>query len=105
MGCEDIIIENCDTCYETSRVECTAISFTVGLTGTYQLNIIDKFNKLYTQEVISANSFTIDQTLLPDGFFNKYAGVFELYLTNGSGFTVPLTISAIEYNCIILIIA
>jgi hypothetical protein len=100
--CYDDIEENCDTCYETSIEECEDLIFTVGLTGTYNLNIVDKFSKIYTQEITASDSFEIDKDELPDGYFNKYAGAFELYLTNGSGFTVPLTIEEDEYNCIIL---
>lgn len=100
----DEITENCDICYESTIVECTAISFAVGLSGAYNLNILDKFSKLYVNEIIVSGSFTIDQTLFPKGFFNKNAGAFELYLTSGSGFTIPMTINSKQYNCIILTI-
>ncbi len=103
--CYDDIEENCDRCYEAEAVQCTALTFDVGISGTYYLNIVDKFSKIYTQQIdIVAGEFTIDQTVLPSSFFNIYAGAFELYIVNASGFTVPLTIGIYEYNCIILTI-
>jgi hypothetical protein len=108
--CDDIITLTCDTCYELENEWCAVINVNPGLTPAtdYYLQIIDKFSKRRTQAVAieSDGSFTVDQSLLPNGFFNPYAGKFELYLSTNSAGTdyVDLTFSATVYSCIILTI-
>lgn len=106
--CVDIT-ENCDTCYELTFEDCAAITvapsnLTPG--NNYRLFIVDKFQKRYNQIVTIAGdgSFTIDVAQLPNGFFNKYAGKFEIFLSTtdtGTDYDVPLVFATISYNCIL----
>lgn len=106
--CDDIIELTCDTCYEVENEWCDPININPGLTpaATYYLQLIDKFSKRYTQQVtIEADgSFTIDQSVFRDGFFNPYAGKFELYLSTTSAGTdyVDMTFISTVYVCILL---
>lgn len=101
---------SCDSCYEISKEYCGAININPGLVPAtnYYLNIVDKFAVRHVQEIIvnGNGSFDVDTDVLPDDFFNPYAGKFELYLTTDEDGEdrVDLIFSATDYTCIILTI-
>lgn len=105
--CDIDIDVNCDECYEVSRAD-NDLNFIYGLTPStqYYLWVIDKFRNVYRNLFTSGvdGSFDITLSNYPNGMFNKYAGVFELFISTDmdGADVVPLTIYATEYNCILL---
>jgi hypothetical protein len=111
LYCQEEVELNCDSCYEITKEYCDPISINPGVAPGYDafyLQIIDKFIVRRTQEITLEmdGSFTIDETLLPDDFFNPYAGKFELYLSvdEEGELKIPMNFSEVVYNCIILTI-
>ncbi len=110
LYCQEEVVLNCDSCYEITKEYCETITIDPGVAPGYEefyLHIIDKFITKRTQPIeLIDGSFTIDETLLPDDFFNPYAGKFELYLSvDESGEPIiPMTFNEDTYNCIILTI-
>jgi len=108
MYCQESVELTRDTCYELSKEVCGPININPGLTpaDSYYLQIIDKFVTRYTQQVVIKDdgSFDVDTTLLPDGYFNQYAGKFELYLSTSSEGTdyIDMTFEEEVYKCVIL---
>ncbi len=110
LYCQESIGLTCDVCYELTKEVCDPINVNPGLMpgDAFYLQIIDKFIARYTQ-VVTINmdgSFDIDFTLLPSGFFNQFAGKFELYLSTtleGTDY-VDMTLNSEVYKCIILTI-
>lgn len=107
LFCQDGRELNCDSCLELSYEFCSPISVQTDLTpaNIFFLNIIDKFNNRYVQEVTINldGTFDIDMTLLPENYFNPYGGKFEIYLS-----TTDEGLDYIEfkpsYNCAIITI-
>lgn len=107
--CQEEREESCDSCYEITVNYCDNIVINPGIAPGYDsvyLQIIDKFLIRKSQLIeIGIYGFTIDTSVLPDDFFNPYAGKFELYLsTDVDGLIViPMNFDDV-YNCIILTI-
>jgi hypothetical protein len=112
MICQEERDLTCDSCYELSIDHCDPVTINAGLIpvgyATVYLQIVDRFEARRTQEITIGvdGEFTVDETLLPDNFFNPYAGKFELYLTLDEVglFRIDLTFSDVIYKCIILTI-
>jgi hypothetical protein len=112
MYCQEERELSCDSCYEISIEYCADINIDPDLVpGGYEnfyLQIIDKFTTRRTQEVElnMDGSFDVDTSVLPDDFFNPYAGKFELYLSyDEDGLNrVDMTFDDVVYDCIILTI-
>jgi hypothetical protein len=111
MYCQEEVTLNCDSCYELTNEYCDPIIINPGVAFGYvscYLQIIDKFITRRSQEVTLnyAGEFTIDEALLPDGFFNPYSGKYELYLSSDEDGenVIPMTFEDVVYNCIILTI-
>lgn len=109
--CQEEVVLNCDSCYELTKEYCDTINIDPGVApgyDTFYLQIIDKFivRRTLDIELEEDGTFDIDETLLPDDFFNPYAGKFELYIsTDEDGeIILPMTFSEVQYNCIILTI-
>lgn len=108
LYCQDERELNCDSCYEVSYEYCNSISVQAGLTPseTYYLNLIDKFNNRYTQDITVGldGSFDIDATLLPESYFNPFGGKFEAYLSTTDQGTdyISMTFEAQNYNCLLI---
>jgi hypothetical protein len=112
MFCQEEVLINCDSCYELTIEYCDPININPGIAPGYDtiyLQIIDKFITRASQliELGIDGSFTVDETLLPDDFFNPYAGKFELYLsTDEDGeIIIPMIFDDVTYNCIVLTIS
>jgi hypothetical protein len=112
MYCQEERELSCDSCYEITKEYCDDINISPDMVppgySTFYLQIIDKFITRRTQEVTlnEDGSFDIDSSVLPDDFFNPYAGKFELYLSlDEDGLEVQeMTFDDEQYNCIILTI-
>ena len=109
MPCQDQRELNCDSCYSLEYEYCSSISVSAGLTpdDVFFLHIIDKFENKYTQSVtvLEDGSFDVDLTVLPEGYFNPWAGVFEAYISETEdGEPMPMTIESVEYNCLLITI-
>lgn len=111
LYCQEEVNLNCDSCYELTKEYCDPITIDPGTAPGYDifyLQIIDKFIVRRTLDIdLTDGAFTIDQTLLPDDFFNPYSGKFELYLSideDGEN-RIPMNFNDVAYNCIILTIS
>lgn len=106
--CQEERALSCDSCYEISKEYCAAINVNPGLVEgqNYYLQIVDKFANRRTQQVtIKADgSFDVDTTVLPDNYFNPYAGKFELYLSSDEDGLedIEMTFESTAYNCVVL---
>lgn len=109
--CDNDFDVNCDTCYEVSRAD-DDLTFVYGLTALtqYYLQIMDIDRNVFTVLFTSGadGSFTIDptDTTYPTGMFNKYAGDFEVWISNDADGTdvVAMTVYGTSYNCVLLTI-
>lgn len=112
MFCQEERDLTCDSCYEITKEYCDPITISSGLIPvgyeTVYLQIIDHFTTRRSQEITidAEGEFTVDETLLPDNFFNPYAGKFELYLSLDEDglYPIDLTFSDVNYKCIMLTI-
>lgn len=106
--CNDELAFVCEECYRVVYDDCQPIVIDVGLSGDteYCFKFLDKFGVThqYLATTESDGSFTIDETQLPDSFFNQYAGIIELQIfadcdtETREQFTVAYT----QYNCLLL---
>lgn len=57
--------------------------------GSYHLWVRDKFLHLYTYTFTvsggGSGSFVIDPDQFPEGYFNQYAGAFDVWVSTDSG--------------------
>jgi hypothetical protein len=109
--CQEEVDLNCNSCYELTKEYCDDITIDPGAApgyGSVYLQIIDKFivKRTIAVDIELDGTFTIDETLLPDDFFNPYAGKFELFLSvDEEGYLIiPMTFDEVVYSCIILTI-
>jgi hypothetical protein len=96
----------CDVCYENATLsDCGALTLTTGLADApYYFTIIDKFGKGWTNQYsVVSGDVTLDTSNYSDGFFNPYAGKYEIFAhTLESTYTrLDLTISGSTYKCIL----
>lgn len=98
--------ETCDVCYSMELATASSFNIPAGLTPNENLYlwVRDKFGKLYMNpvQVNEDGSFTVLASNYPDGFFNRYAGGFTLFLTTDDQgeHIVPMSFSALNYNCL-----
>ena len=99
---------DCESCHELTFNECSEIVLPPQLSSltNYCVEIIDKFGNVY-KKIIQTSSFgflTLNELGLPKKFFNKYSGDIEVRVKVNCNDTnyVPLTISGLTKECIIL---
>lgn len=108
LDCREEYINDCNSCYELSIIECDDIVINLSLTPSdvYYVNIIDQFNLVRKQQAtIDLNgSFTINLESLPENFFNRFQGKYEIILSNDEDMQdiKSFMIDDIEYSCILL---
>ena len=103
-------MEICDECYDV--VICSCENFCLapdgGITAgeDYILTLIDKFGDEYTQEITATAYATlcVDVSQFPDGFFNPFAGSWEITLATAldPGTDIQVVYGSISYTCISL---
>lgn len=105
-GC---ISANCDECFELSIAYCpNQINISASLTPSASLYlwIRDKFKNLWEDQItVNADgSFDINIDNFPTGMFTPNFGAVDIFLTtdNKGADIVPMTFSAIDYNCLLL---
>jgi hypothetical protein len=96
----------CDVCYVNATLtDCSALTLTTGLVdATYWFTIIDKFGKGWTSEyTVASGDITLNLDNYSDGFFNQYAGNYEIFAhAVETVYTrLTLTIATVEYECIL----
>jgi len=103
MGFCNDITPTCDTCYEITYGNCNdTLTFNLGLGATtnYYLNLIDKYDIVNEEDVVTDGSgdFTIVQT------WTEFFGAVEVEIYDDAPRTnrVSFTISGTTYDCIIL---
>lgn len=106
--CNDELNYVCEECYRLVYDDCEDIIIDVGLDESteYCLKFYDKFGTTYQYLATtdSDGAITIDESELPDKFFNPYSGLIELQIfadcdtTTREQFTVAYT----QYNCLLL---
>lgn len=111
LDCREVRTDfDCDECYELTVNNCDEITIDAGLDPdtSYYLVLFDQFDLKRTIEIETDNDgiFTIDQSLLPDSYFNPY-GAYDFYVsTQSSGSDkVDMTFEGEEFNCVIIIIS
>lgn len=100
---------SCDTCFEVLIGDCLDdINLSLGLTPstTFFFRLLDKWGAEYdfSQATDGSGDFTLDQSQLPDGLINQYAGEFWLETYSDSGRTVLVSIvqDFTAYACVLL---
>lgn len=99
------ITPDCGLPYSTSLSDCNDLTLATGLVdGDYYFTIIDKFGQGWTnQYTVTGGNVTLNVTNYSDGFFNPYAGKYEIFAhTIINVFTkLTLTIGGSSYTSIL----